>query len=184
MRVGIGYDVHRLVNGRKLFLGGIEIPYRKGLLGHSDGDVLLHAICDALLGAISEGDIGAHFPDSDESTRGIESNRILSFVAGLVRDKGFEVKNVDAVLVAEEPKILPYRKAICENIASVLGIDADRIGLKGKTTEGLGFTGRKEGMAVYAVALVEKESADWWTASGDPLGMPAPDNPIRRKKNG
>jgi 2-C-methyl-D-erythritol 2,4-cyclodiphosphate synthase len=183
MRVGVGYDVHRLVNGRKLFLGGIEIPYYKGLLGHSDGDVLLHAICDALLGAVSEGDIGLHFPDSDKSIAGIESTKILSFVAGIVRNKGFEVNNIDAVVVAEEPKVLPHRKAICERIASVLGIDADQVGLKGKTTEGLGFTGRKEGIAVYAVALVQKKSADWWNASGD-LGMPPPDNLPRRKNNG
>jgi 2-C-methyl-D-erythritol 2,4-cyclodiphosphate synthase len=183
MRVGIGYDVHRLVSGRKLFLGGIEIPYHKGLLGHSDGDVLLHAICDALLGAISEGDIGTHFPDSDQRTRGIESVRILSFVAGLLRDKGFEVNNIDAVVVAEEPKILPHRKALCENIARVMNIDPDQVGLKGKTAEGLGFTGRGEGIAVYAVALVEKRSADWWNASGE-LGMPPPDSPPGRKKNG
>ena len=183
MRVGIGYDVHRLVSGRKLFLGGVEIPYFKGLLGHSDGDVLLHAICDALLGAISEGDIGVHFPDSDKTIRGIESVRILSFVADLVRNKGFEVNNIDAVVVAEEPKILPHRKAICETIAAVMGIDADRVGLKGKTTEGLGFAGKKEGIAAYAVALVEKKAAEWWSASGE-MGMPPPGNPPRRTKNG
>jgi 2-C-methyl-D-erythritol 2,4-cyclodiphosphate synthase len=157
MRVGIGYDVHSLVNGRKLFLGGIEIPFYKGLLGHSDGDVLLHAICDAILGAISEGDIGMHFPDSDEKIKGIESINILAYVAGLLKKKGFRVVNIDAVLVAEEPKIYPHRKNICENIASVLGIEADQVGLKGKTTEGLGFTGKKEGIAAYAVSLVEEQ---------------------------
>jgi 2-C-methyl-D-erythritol 2,4-cyclodiphosphate synthase len=183
MRVGIGYDVHRLVSGRKLFLGGIEIPYHKGLLGHSDGDVLLHAICDALLGAVSGGDIGVHFPDSDKSIKGIESVRILEFVTDLVRNKGFEVNNIDAVVVAEEPKILLHRKAICEKIATVMGIDADQVSLKGKTTEGLGFTGREEGMAVYAVALVEKKAADWWNASGE-LGMPPPSNLPRKQKNG
>jgi len=181
MRVGIGYDVHRLVSSRKLFLGGLEIPYHKGLLGHSDGDVLLHAICDALLGAISEGDIGTHFPDSDMTIKGIESVEILSFVANLLSKKGFEVKNIDAVVVAEEPKIFPYRKAICENIALALGIDADQVGLKGKTTEGLGFTGTKEGVAAYAVALVEKKSTDWWSLSGD-VGMPPPDDAPKRRK--
>ncbi len=183
MRVGIGYDVHRLVSGRRLFLGGLEIPYPKGLLGHSDGDVLLHALCDALLGAISEGDIGTHFPDSDRSIAGIESTKILSFVADIMDKKGFEVQNIDVVVVAEEPKILPHRKAICENIARVLGIEADRVGLKGKTTEGLGFTGTKEGIAAYAVALVDKKSVDWWSASGD-VGIPPPSSSPGRKRDG
>jgi 2-C-methyl-D-erythritol 2,4-cyclodiphosphate synthase len=156
MRVGIGYDVHPLVKGRKLFLGGIEIPFHKGLLGHSDGDVLLHAICDALLGAISEGDIGTHFPDSDENIKGIESIKILSYVAGLMKKKGFSVINIDTVVVAEEPKIYPYRKAICDKIAGILDMEAGRIGVKGKSTEGLGFTGRKEGIAAQAVSLVEE----------------------------
>jgi 2-C-methyl-D-erythritol 2,4-cyclodiphosphate synthase len=155
MRVGIGYDVHALVNGRKLFLGGIEIPFHKGLLGHSDGDVLLHAICDALLGAISEGDIGTHFPDSDESIKGIESINILSYVAELLKKRGFVVINIDAVVVAEEPKICPHRTAICEKIGSVLNIESGQISIKGKSTEGLGFAGRKEGIAAYAVSLVE-----------------------------
>ncbi|MCX5805397.1 MAG: 2-C-methyl-D-erythritol 2,4-cyclodiphosphate synthase [Proteobacteria bacterium] len=155
MRVGIGYDVHALVDGRKLFLGGIEIPFHKGLLGHSDGDVLLHAICDALLGAISEGDIGIHFPDSDESIKGIESINILSYVAELLKKKEFMVVNIDAVVVAEEPKIYPHRMAICEKIASILNIETGQVSIKGKSTEGLGFTGRKEGIAAYAVSLVE-----------------------------
>ncbi len=156
MRVGVGYDVHPLVKGRKLFLGGIEIPFHKGLLGHSDGDVLIHAICDALLGAISEGDIGTHFPDSDESIKGIESIKILSYVAGLMKKKGFSVVNIDTVVVAEEPKIYPHRKAICDKIAGILDMEAGRIGVKGKSTEGLGFTGRKEGIAAHAVSLVEE----------------------------
>jgi 2-C-methyl-D-erythritol 2,4-cyclodiphosphate synthase len=155
MRIGVGFDVHRLVEGRPLFLGGVEIPYHKGLLGHSDGDVLIHAICDAILGAISEGDIGTHFPDSDESIRGIESTRMLAGVTELAEAKGFRVLNVDAVIAAEEPKIFPYREAIRQNIGRVLKIDSDRVMVKGKTTEGLGFIGRKEGMAVYAVALLE-----------------------------
>lgn len=156
MRIGIGYDVHRLVGGRKLFLGGVEIPFNKGLLGHSDGDVLIHAICDALLGAISEGDIGLHFPDSDQGIKDIKSGNILSFVGKLLKDKGFKIENIDAVVVAEEPKILPYRKIMIETISNILQIDPAQVGLKGKTTEGLGFAGRKEGIAVYAVALVEK----------------------------
>jgi len=156
MRVGIGYDVHPLVEGRKLFLGGIEIPYNKGLLGHSDGDVLIHAICDAILGAISEGDIGVHFPDSDESIRGINSIKILSYVMELVKKKGFKVVNIDAVIAAEEPKIHPHRELIRKNIAKILNVDIDRVGIKGKTKEGLGFVGKKEGIEVYAVALLEE----------------------------
>jgi 2-C-methyl-D-erythritol 2,4-cyclodiphosphate synthase len=156
MRVGIGYDVHSLVEGRKLFLGGIEIPYSKGLLGHSDGDVLIHAICDAILGAISEGDIGVHFPDSDESIRGIDSIKILSYVMELVKKKGFKVVNIDAVIAAEEPKIHPHRELIRKNIAKILNVDIDMVGIKGKTKEGLGFVGKKEGIEVYAVALLEE----------------------------
>jgi len=156
MRVGIGYDVHPLVEGRKFFLGGIEIPYSKGLLGHSDGDVLIHAICDAILGAISEGDIGVHFPDSDESIRGINSIKILSYVMELVKKKGFKVVNIDAVIAAEEPKIHPHRELIRKNIAKILNVDIDMVGIKGKTKEGLGFVGKKEGIEVYAVVLLEE----------------------------
>jgi len=156
MRVGIGYDVHPLVEGRKLFLGGIEIPYSKGLSGHSDGDVLIHAICDAILGAISEGDIGVYFPDSDESIRGINSIKILSYVMELVKKKGVKVVNIDAVIAAEEPKIHPHRELIRKNIAKILNVDIDRVGIKGKTKEGLGFVGKKEGIEVYAVALLEE----------------------------
>ncbi len=157
MKIGIGYDAHRLVDGRRLFLGGIHIPYGKGLLGHSDGDVLIHAICDAMLGAISEGDIGVHFPDSDESIKNIESVKILAHVSELAKKKGYRVVNIDAVVIAEEPKISPYRLEMKEKLAKVLGIDAALVGIKGKTTEGMGFTGRKEGIAVQAVALLEKE---------------------------
>jgi 2-C-methyl-D-erythritol 2,4-cyclodiphosphate synthase len=167
MRIGIGYDVHRLVKGRKLFLGGVEVPFDKGLLGHSDGDVLIHAICDALLGAISEGDIGLHFPDSDNSIKGIESRNILLFVGGLLKEKGFKIENIDAVVVAEAPKILPYRKIMIETISNILQIDPVQVGLKGKTTEGLGFAGRKEGIEVYAVALVEKASDSWQSVTGE-----------------
>ncbi len=157
MKIGIGYDAHRLVDGRKLYLGGVHIPYSKGLLGHSDGDVLIHAICDAMLGAISEGDIGFHFPDSDESIKNIESVKILAYVSELAKKKGYRVVNIDAVVIAEEPKISPYREKMKEKLADVLGVDAVLVGIKGKTTEGMGFTGRKEGIAVQAVALLEKE---------------------------
>ncbi len=156
MRIGTGYDVHRLVAGRRLIMGGVEIPFDKGLLGHSDGDVLIHAICDAILGAISEGDIGIYFPDSDKNTEGIESVKILTHVRELVKKKGYRIVNVDAVVIAEEPKILLYREKIVTRLAEVLEIDKTFMSIKGKTTEGLGFTGRKEGIAAQAVALLEK----------------------------
>ena len=156
MRIGIGYDVHRLVEGRDLFLGGVLIPHHKGLLGHSDGDVLIHAISDAILGAISEGDIGAHFPDTDETTEGIRSTKILAEVGRLAREKGFGIVNIDAVVVAEEPRIYPHRERMKETIAHVLGIGRDAVGIKGKTTEGLGFPGRREGIEAHAVALLEE----------------------------
>ncbi len=156
MRIGIGYDVHRLVEGRRLFLGGVEVPFCKGLLGHSDGDVLIHAICDAILGAISEGDIGVHFPDSDESIKGIESVKILTYVRELAKKKGYRIVNIDSVIIAEEPKISPYREKIRQRLVEILEIDIGSVSIKGKTTEGLGFTGREEGIAVQAVALLEK----------------------------
>lgn len=156
MRIGIGYDVHRLVEGRRLFLGGVEVPFDKGLLGHSDGDVLIHAISDAILGAISEGDIGIHFPDSDESIKGIESVKILTHVRDLARKKGYNIVNIDAVIITEEPKVSLYRERIKARLAEILEIDIASVSVKGKTTEGLGFTGRKEGIAVQAVALLEK----------------------------
>jgi len=156
MKIGIGYDVHRLVEGRRLFLGGVEVPFNKGLLGHSDGDVLIHAICDAMLGAISEGDIGVHFPDSDESIKGIESVKILAYVLELTKKKGYRIVNIDAVVIAEEPKVSPYRETIKVRLSEILGIDITAVSVKGKTTEGLGFTGRREGIAVQAVALLEK----------------------------
>lgn len=156
MRIGIGYDVHRLVEGRRLFLGGVEVPFDKGLLGHSDGDVLIHAISDAILGAISDGDIGIHFPDSDESIKGIESVKILTHVRELARKKGYNIVNIDAVIITEEPKVSLYRERIKARLAEILEIDIASVSVKGKTTEGLGFTGRKEGIAVQAVALLEK----------------------------
>lgn len=156
MKMGIGYDVHRLVAGRRLFLGGVEVPFDKGLLGHSDGDVLIHAICDAILGALSEGDIGVHFPDTNESIKNIESVKILTYVQELAKKKGYRIVNIDAVIIAEEPKIMPYRERIREQLAKILEIDITSVSVKGKTTEGLGFTGRKEGIAAQAVALLEK----------------------------
>jgi 2-C-methyl-D-erythritol 2,4-cyclodiphosphate synthase len=156
MRIGIGFDVHRLVEGRQLFLGGIEVPFDKGLLGHSDGDVLIHAICDAILGALSEGDIGVHFPDSDESIKGIESIKILAHVRELIKKKGYKIANIDSIIITEEPKVLPYREKIREQLGKTLGIDITSVSVKGKTAEGLGFTGRKEGIAAQAVVLLEK----------------------------
>lgn len=156
MRIGIGYDVHRLVEGKRLFLGGVEVPFDKGLLGHSDGDVLIHAICDAILGALSEGDIGVHFPDSDESIKGIESVKILTYVRELANEKGYRIVNIDSIIITEEPKVSPYRAKIKARLAEILGIDTTSVSVKGKTTEGLGFTGKKEGIAAQAVVLLEK----------------------------
>lgn len=157
MRVGIGYDIHKLVQGRRLILGGIEIPYAKGLLGHSDADVLMHAICDALLGAVSEGDIGDHFPDTDPEYKDIESSRLLEKVYEIVKSKGFQINNIDAIIIAEEPKLRMYKEEIRKNIASILKIDEDKIGLKAKTREGLGDIGKKKAIASYSVVLVSKK---------------------------
>lgn len=157
-RIGIGYDIHRLVDERKLFIGGVEIPYTKGLLGHSDGDVLLHAICDALLGAISEGDIGEHFPDTDPEYYGVSSQELLKVVDDLVKNKGFAVNNIDTVIIAQEPKLSPFRKEIQQSIAGILNIGKDSVNIKAKTAEGLGEIGRKEAIACYAVvSIVSKE---------------------------
>lgn len=151
VRVGFGFDVHRLVEGRKLMLGGVEVPYDRGLVGHSDADVILHAIMDAMLGAVALGDIGQHFPPGDERYRGISSIILLDRVAKLVAARQFAVNNIDVVVVAEEPKILPHVPAMRSTIARSLGIDVENVSIKGKTTEGLGFTGRGEGIAAYAV---------------------------------
>jgi len=156
-RTGIGYDVHRLVEGRKLILGGVEIQHLKGLDGHSDADVLCHAIADALLGAAGEPDIGHFFPPSDESIRGISSLEILRRVAGILREKGAKINNIDATLVAERPKILPHVPRMKENIAGVLGLVTGQVGIKATTNEGMGFPGRQEGMCAMAVACVEME---------------------------
>ncbi|OGQ00178.1 MAG: 2-C-methyl-D-erythritol 2,4-cyclodiphosphate synthase [Deltaproteobacteria bacterium RBG_19FT_COMBO_46_12] len=156
MRIGFGYDVHPFVSGRPLILGGIQIPYLFGLKGHSDADVLIHAICDALLGAIAEGDIGRHFPDTDPKYRDIKSTLLLKKVLSKVRDKGFHPINIDATIVAQKPKLSDNIPRMVKEIANVLEIEAESVNVKATTTEGLGFTGREEGIAAYAVALVEE----------------------------
>jgi len=157
MRVGFGYDVHAFVKGRPLFLGGIEIPYLFGLQGHSDADVLLHAICDALIGAIGEGDIGKHFPDTDPQYRDIRSTILLKRVINKIKEKGFHLVNIDATLVAQRPKLSEFISRMVKQIADVLEIEPGRVNVKATTTEGLGFAGRGEGIGAYAVALVEEE---------------------------
>ncbi|RKD26414.1 2-C-methyl-D-erythritol 2,4-cyclodiphosphate synthase [Caminicella sporogenes DSM 14501] len=156
MRVGIGYDVHRLVEGRKLILGGVDIPYQKGLLGHSDADVLLHAIKDAMLGAVALGDIGKLFPDTDNRYKGISSIKLLSKVNNRLKEKGYRVNNIDAVIIAQKPKMAPYIEDMRKNIANTLSIDKDSINIKATTTEGLGFTGTGEGIAAQAIVSVDK----------------------------
>ncbi|MCI9643270.1 MAG: 2-C-methyl-D-erythritol 2,4-cyclodiphosphate synthase [Oscillibacter sp.] len=156
LRIGHGYDVHRLVPGRKLILGGVEIPWEKGLLGHSDADVLVHAVMDALTGAARLGDIGKLFPDTDPAYRGISSLKLLGEVGRLLGEKGFSVVNIDTALLAQAPKVAPYKAQMAENIAAALGIEAEQVNVKATTEEGLGFTGDGSGMAAHAVALVEK----------------------------
>ena len=156
MRVGIGYDVHKLVEGRKLILGGVEIAHEKGLLGHSDADVLLHAIADALLGAASLGDIGRHFPDTDEKYKGISSLILLKHVGSLLAEKNYRINNVDATIVAQRPKLMPHIEKMRQNIAAALKTDLDAINVKATTEERLGFTGSEEGMSSYAVCSIEK----------------------------
>ncbi len=157
MRVGFGYDVHPFVSGRPLILGGIQIPYLFGLKGHSDADVLTHAICDALLGAIAEGDIGRHFPDTDPKYRNVKSTLLLKKALSKVRDKGFHPINIDATIVAQKPKLSDNIPRMVKEIAKALEIEAGSVNVKATTTEGLGFTGREEGIAAYAVVLVEKK---------------------------
>jgi 2-C-methyl-D-erythritol 2,4-cyclodiphosphate synthase len=154
MRIGAGYDVHRLVEGRKLIIGGVDIPHEKGLLGHSDADVLLHAVCDALLGAAGLGDIGKHFPDSAVQYKGISSILLLGEVHGLLVRKGYRVNNVDATIVAERPKMAGHIPAMVANIASALQVDRSAVNVKATTTEGLGFAGRGEGIAAYAACTI------------------------------
>jgi len=155
-RIGQGYDVHRLVEGRKLILGGVEIPYEKGLLGHSDADVLTHAVMDALLGALALGDIGKHFPDNDPAYAGADSIELLRHVGGLLAEKGWKVVNIDSTIAAQRPKLAPHITAMRENIAAALGLSSDRISVKATTEEGLGITGKGEGMTATAIALIEQ----------------------------
>lgn len=154
-RFGMGYDVHQLVENRKLIIGGVDIPYEKGLLGHSDADVLLHAISDALLGAAALGDIGKHFPDTDPRYKGADSLKLLEEVGNLLAEKGYVVGNVDATIVAQKPKMLPHIPQMRENIARVLHVDIDQINVKATTEEHLGFTGSGQGISSYAVAGIE-----------------------------
>ena len=154
MRIGQGYDVHRLVEGRKLILGGVEIPYEKGLLGHSDADVLLHAVMDALLGAAALGDIGQHFPDSDERYKGISSVELLKEVGKILQENGYLIENIDSTVIEQRPKLLPYRPQMAKNIADALGIEPDQVSVKATTEEGLGFTGTGEGISAQAIALL------------------------------
>ena len=156
MRIGHGYDVHRLVTGRKLILGGVEIPYALGLDGHSDADVLLHAVSDALLGAAGLGDIGVHFPDTDPSYKGADSGVLLQVVGQKVAQKGYRVSNIDVTMIAQKPKLREYIPQMQANIAARLGIDPDRVNVKATTEEKLGFTGTGEGMACHAVCLLEE----------------------------
>ena len=155
MRIGQGFDVHPLVAGRRLVMGGVEIAHDKGLLGHSDADVLLHAICDALLGAAALGDIGRHFPDSDPRYKGIDSRELLRHVAQLLKQKGHRVVNVDATIIAQAPRMAPHIPAMVANIAAALGIGTGGVNVKATTTENLGFAGRGEGIAAQAVCLIE-----------------------------
>jgi 2-C-methyl-D-erythritol 2,4-cyclodiphosphate synthase len=154
MRIGIGYDIHRLVPDRKLVLGGVEIPFDKGLLGHSDADVLLHAIGDAILGAAALGDLGQHFSDTDPRFSGISSRELLSHIVNLLKEKNLSLCNVDTNLIAQKPKLSPYRDAIRENIAAILGLSLDQVSVKFRTHEGLGEVGREEAIAAQAVILI------------------------------
>ena len=156
LRIGHGYDVHRLTEGRRLILGGVEVPYEKGLLGHSDADVLTHAVMDALLGAAALGDIGKLFPDTDEAYAGISSILLLERVAERLREAGYAVVNLDATVLAQAPKLAPYRERMRENLARALSLDTSRVSVKATTEEGLGFTGEGLGIAAHAVALLEK----------------------------
>ena len=154
MRIGHGYDVHRLVEGRKLIMGGVDIQWEKGLLGHSDADVLLHAISDAILGALGEGDIGKHFPDTDPAYKGADSLKLLEHVGKLAAEKGWQLGNLDATIIAQQPKMAPHIPAMRENIARVLHAQVEQVNVKATTEEGLGFSGSGEGIAAHAVALM------------------------------
>ncbi len=157
MKIGIGYDIHKLCKGRDLILGGVKIPHTKGLQGHSDADVLLHAVCDAILGAIGEGDIGAHFPDDDPKYKDISSILLLKDVMKMAVFKGYRIENIDTILIAEKPKITPFRDAIRERMAQALEINKSKINIKATTNEGVGATGNEEAIAAQAVVLIKEE---------------------------
>jgi 2-C-methyl-D-erythritol 2,4-cyclodiphosphate synthase len=156
MRIGIGYDVHRLVTGRRLMLGGVVIPFEKGLLGHSDADVLVHAVCDALLGAAGLGDIGLHFPDTDPKFKNISSLTLLAETGIMIRNEGFSIRNIDTIVFAEAPKISPFRKEMQNNLANTVEVDPGRVNIKATTTEGLGIFGKGEGIGAMSVALLDR----------------------------
>ncbi|MBF0494338.1 MAG: 2-C-methyl-D-erythritol 2,4-cyclodiphosphate synthase [Candidatus Omnitrophica bacterium] len=156
MRIGIGYDIHKLIKGRKLVIGGVDIPHDKGLLGHSDADVLAHAVCDALIGAMAKGDIGRHFPDTDKRYKGISSLKLLRYIRGLLSRSKYKVVNIDANVIAERPKMSLYGGKMCENIAAALRIKRDAVNVKFRTNEGLGPLGKGEGIAAQAAVLVER----------------------------
>ena len=156
MRVGLGYDVHKLVERRKLIIGGVNVPHEKGLLGHSDADVLIHAVMDSILGALALGDIGKHFPDTDEKYKGADSMKLLEFVYNLIKEKGYGIGNIDCTIIAQSPKMAPYIQNMRENIAKALNTDIDNINVKATTEEGLGFTGAKEGIAAQSICLLVK----------------------------
>lgn len=158
MRIGMGYDVHRLVEGRKLIIGGVDIPYEKGLLGHSDADVLIHAIMDALLGAAAMGDIGKHFPDNDPEYEGISSIILLEKVGKKLSENNYIIENIDATIIAQKPKMLPYREQMIKNVSKALKIDESQVNIKATTEEGLGFTGAEEGISSQAIALLNTVS--------------------------
>ncbi|MBV5340435.1 MAG: 2-C-methyl-D-erythritol 2,4-cyclodiphosphate synthase [Deltaproteobacteria bacterium] len=157
MRIGHGYDVHRLVEGRKLIMGGVDIPYEKGLLGHSDADVLLHAIADAILGALGEGDIGRHFPDTDPAFKGADSLKLLAHVMTLADERGYMLGNLDATIIAQRPRMAPHIPTMCENIARALNSNVGQVNVKATTEEGLGFTGSGEGISAHAVVVLQKK---------------------------
>ena len=156
MRVGLGYDVHKLVEGRKLIIGGVNVPHEKGLLGHSDADVLIHAVMDSILGALALGDIGKHFPDTDEKYNGSDSMKLLEFVYNLINEKGYGIGNIDCTIIVQSPKMAPHIQNMRENIAKALNTSIENINVKATTEEGLGFTGAKEGIAAQSICLLVK----------------------------
>ena len=156
MRVGLGYDVHKLVEGRKLIIGGVNVPHEKGLLGHSDADVLIHAVMDSILGALALGDIGKHFPDTDEKYKGADSMKLLEFVYNLINEKGYDIGNIDCTIIAQSPKMAPHIQNMREYIAKALNTSIENINVKATTEEGLGFTGAKEGIAAQSICLLVK----------------------------